>query len=517
MKSWFFRNRPTLLFLGIFLCLCIYYGYPEAFNYTPRSTHQWRQADGASIALNYYQNGMDFFEPQLHHVLGGEGHTVGEFPIIYYCSAILYKIFGPNEGWFRLLDFLILFIGLYCLFRMVLESTKDTFLAIAIPLLVMSSPVMAYYAFNFVPNTPALGLVLIAWWFFYRYYQEQRLKHFYASMLFFLFAGLLKIPMLMSFLVLGAAYVAELIPSIKMRNQEKLFVQRWKLFPGFLMVVVGVVGWKFYADHYNEINDTSYFLANIKPIWGIDAERRKVIYDKVMLAWFHAYYHRSVFYLIIALTAFVLFSIRRHKSLLTFGLTLLGLGVIAYIALWYQQFQEHDYYVIDLMVYPILLFVTVAIFLKKSMPWLINTLLVRLLIVAFIIFNLQHAKSQLVLRYDPDSVFMRYFTPEFFKTTELQTFLKNLGIAYPEKVVSIPDTSPNNTLYHLNLTGWSGLYLSEPVTAKRIKHFASLGANYLIINKKEYLEIEDLQAVLEKPLGDFENAIFVFDIQYLKE
>ena len=43
---------------------------------------------------------MIFFKPEIHSLVSDDktsGYAVGEFPIIYYFTAIAYNIFGPKE------------------------------------------------------------------------------------------------------------------------------------------------------------------------------------------------------------------------------------------------------------------------------------------------------------------------------------------------------------------------------------------------------------------------------------
>lgn len=107
------RKLHQLLFLTLLISVSLYYGYHKTLSFRPQSVHAWRQADCASITLNYYKNGMNFFKPQVHN-LTSDGGTTGytatsEIPVLYYFSAFLYKIFGPHEMIIRLINMLIFF------------------------------------------------------------------------------------------------------------------------------------------------------------------------------------------------------------------------------------------------------------------------------------------------------------------------------------------------------------------------------------------------------------------------
>ncbi len=507
------RTFIPLLFLFVIGLLSLYFGYPEQFSFTPRSTHQWRQADGASIALNYYQDGMNFFEPKIHHVLSGGGHTVGEFPGIYYLTAIFYKIFGVHEGIFRLINFVIFIWGLWCLQKLSFAFTTDRFYSFAISLFLFASPVITFYAFNFIPNTPALGLVFAASWFFYKYYKDQQIKQLWISMLLFLFAGLLKPTILVVYFAVLGAYFLELLFKIDFGKEKALVSHRWKALPAFLLVLLGVVLWMVWAQQYNESHHTGYFLAKVKPIWSIEEWQRNAVYNQVIYFWSWAYFHRLLFFAT-GILGLVLFCFpKKLPRFIYFLNVLILLGVIAIVVLWYPQFEHHDYYFTELIVYPVMVWLSAVLLGQRLLPKLVNHWGCKVLVAAFLVYNLHHAKLQMNIRYNPEGDFLTHFNPSFYKTTELQAFLKDIGLEYPARVISIPDQSPNNTLYHLNLMGWTELFMPTPLPAHKIKELSNSGARYLIIGDKAYLEREDLQDLLRKPVGVFDGSIFVFDLR----
>jgi len=191
MKQFFLDYKFPLCFIALMLSLCLFYGYLKIFEFTPRSTHQWRQADTASLVLNYYQDGLDFFKPRMHFIMGGEGYVTGagEAPIFYYFAAIFYKIFGPQEGIYRLLSLLTFLLGLFLICKIIAIEAQDWFSPILLAGFIFSSPIIAFYSFNFTPNIPAQGLAMIAIWYFYRFYKSEQIRFFYWSMLFYSLAN----------------------------------------------------------------------------------------------------------------------------------------------------------------------------------------------------------------------------------------------------------------------------------------------------------------------------------------
>lgn len=520
MKSFLIKNRFPLFFISLMLVLCLFYGYLKIFGFTPRSTHQWRQADTASVVLNYYQNGLNFFKPRMHYVMGHEGYVTGagEAPVFYYVVAVCYKIFAPHEGIYRLLSLLTFLLGLFLICKIISIEAKDWFSPVILAGIIMSSPVMAFYSFNFTPNIPAQGLAMIGIWYFYRFYKTKSIKLFYWSMFFYMLAGLIKLMALMSFVVIIGLYLLDILGLFKKINGQKIFEKASRFIPGFLVVIGMIILWKFWADYYNQIHQTKYFLSRTRPFWSIDAEEQERIFERINLIWLPSYLHIYTLKGLTVIGAFILISPRWHKPVLYLSLIGMTIGSYAFFMLWFRQFNQHDYYVIEMVLVPILIMGIFILFLKKRLPRVLSNWIFRIALLALVAFNANDAKEILDFRYDQENVFMRYFNPDLYKTKELHSFLKDLGIQYPDKVISAPDTSPNNTLYHYNLLGWTELYLGGEMHTARVKQCAKAGAKYLILSDKKYLEKENLQEVLAYPMGNFNNSIFVFDIRaYAKD
>jgi dolichyl-phosphate-mannose-protein mannosyltransferase len=516
MKQLLEKYRFPLFFVTLVLSLCLFYGFLNIFHFSPRSTHQWRQADSASLALNYYQDGLNFFKPRMHYVMGGEGYVTGagEAPIFYYLVGIGYKLFGPHEGIFRLLSLLTFLLGLFLIAKIISIEARDWFSPVILAGIIMVSPVIAFYSFNFTPNIPAQGLAMIGIWFFYLFYKSGLIKHFHWSMFFYMLAGLIKISSMMSFIVILGLYFLDIAGLLKKVNEQRIFEKAWRFIPGFLAVFAGLFFWKLWADHYNEIHNTNYFLSNTRPYWSLDPEKQSWVYKRIKEIWFSSYYHPYTFWGIGGIGALILLTPWLHKRILYLSFLALCVGCTAFFFLWFRQFEGHDYYIIEMVLLPIMILGMLFLFLNKYIPKLLCNWIFRFTLLAIVAYNAYYTKSILEHRYDQQSVFMSYFNPDLYKTKELHAFLKSLGIQYPDKVVSAPDTSPNNTLYHYNLLGWTELYMGDQqMNAKKVKAYAKAGAKYLLIHNKKYLEKEDLKEVLTYPMGNFNNSIFVFDIR----
>ena len=247
-------------FLFLFLLICFYFNIHQTIFYPPTSLHGWRQADAASITLNYYQNGFEFANQKYHLNGGGSGRKLTECPILYYFIANLYRLFGVHDWIFRGTSILIVFFGFFALSRLTFKIVENKFISFIFPFFLFASPTVAYYSPNFLPNMPAFGFILIALYFIGKYFETKKLKFHYASMLFFLLAGLLKIT---SIIPAIAIFVILLLERLQKNSEQTYFFHsKWKPLFSFLMMFSGVIFWA---------SGTSD-LGPLEPIWKLDQE-----------------------------------------------------------------------------------------------------------------------------------------------------------------------------------------------------------------------------------------------------
>ena len=311
-------------------------------------------------------------------------------------------------------------------------------------------------------------------------------------------------------------WLVEILNIKKLKEEEKLFKNSLKIIPAFLSVFAIIFLWKNYADHYNEIHQTNYFLSKIRPIWSIDEVGREIIWNKIIDKRLPTYFTPITFWICCGLGLFLLVTPRKQKPIIYLTLLFTTLGCVAFFLLMFKQFEQHDYYAIEMMILPILIFGMSIFQLNKTYPVIVKNQWFKLAIAMFIIFNILQTKSHLSSVYNPENIYMSHFNASFYKKNALKNFTNNLGIQSTDKIISAPDLSPNNTLYYLNLRGWTEYFMGSQLNSLVMEFFISSGAKYLIINDKKYLESEDLKPFLNYPLGDFENSIFVFDIRPYK-
>ncbi len=514
MKTNLSNKLLFLIFTAVFIGICLLFNFQTIIDYTPRATHNWRQTDSASFALHYFLNDMEFFKPgTMWHGQNNNGLTVSECPWLYYIVAVFYKIFGIHDGIARTINLLFFFLGSFALFKILYDLTKNIVASISIPVFIFSSPVVAFYGFNFIPNVPAMGLVFIGWFFFYKYYLDGKMKWLLGFAISFLLAGLLKVTALISMVAIGGIWFLELTGLQKFKKDGKLFPNPLTAFISFLIPIGGAVGWSMWAKAYNKLHDSHLFLMGIRPFWNMQDHESDRLVRRLKETWFEHMFDPPLLGLCFVGILFVLFTKKKHHPILWWMNLLCLLGCSCYFLLWMAQFGMHDYYQIELLFAPIIGLITLFLYLNKKFPKITGSTVFGVCIAVFAFINIWQTRIDMRNRYNPNNNFRGDVPPVLYRIDDVHNFLKENNIQYPDKVVSIPDISPNITLYHLRLQGYTELFMHHDMEHGRVKGCAMKGAKYLIIADKKYLSQEDMQPVLKYPLASFEDQLFIYDIR----
>lgn len=518
------KARPHLIFLLLLGFLFMAYRFPHSIQKGPRSTHMWRQADCYSFAVNYFEEGHKFFQPSIHFIgYQGTGKTVSEFPIIYYMVSFLWEIFGKHTLIFRAVNLLIVFTGLYYLFRFIREFLKDDFWAMYIPMFLFTSPVLVYYSNNFLMNAPAFGLVLIGLFHYHRYRAAGKQGSIYTAMAFFLLAGLLKMTALILF---AALLVYNLVAMIKpVRNRLGIpATGTGKLFPAFFIVIGGITLWLIWSDKYNGVTGSGVFLRGILPIWEMGLYNGLDVGTSLYATLLPSLFNRTATIILVALFIWLLIR-RKHADKEWLMITsLIAVGILAFILLFYRAFSVHDYYLINLLIIVPLVAMLFLNYLKNRHAGLFNAKPFRTLSGVALFFLLYFAVIQQRIRYDTDDTFIRHTIivrqndKAFWRNQEeihalrfeaLETitpYLRGLGIDRTDKVISIPDGSPNITLALMDQKGYTDFGFAGYSGEDRIRYFIGQGARYLVISDPTLESQPYLAAFTGDKIGRYRNV-----------
>ena len=517
MKKYF----SQVLFLFTLLVVSYYYNYHEIVVKRPQSIHKWRQSDCASLALNYSQNGLSFFQPETHNLTSDGGTTskacTSEIPILYYTVAQLYKIFGYNEAIFRILNTLLFFLGLFYLFRLLKYLLRDNFWAISVSILFFTSPVLVFYGNNFLSNSSALAFSIVGWYYFIRFYSESKEKYFVISVLVFLLAATFKVTALFSLFAIGGIYLIELFQITTLKHKSKLFQRPVQQFILMVGVVAIVFAWVLYARYYNLKHDCTYFSTTIFPIWMLDKTTILEVFDTIRKVWLHQYYHFSVLIFLALCSLFVAIFYKKNLKLLNLALVLILAELLSYFLLQFWTFKDHDYYTIDMFILPAILMVSAFLVLKIRFNTVFTSVICKVVFAVFVVFNIYYAQKMNTDRYNGWMNSMGTFNDSY----SITPYLREIGISANDTVISIPDGS-HVSLYLMNQKGWTEyrdarLNREEPIpynsNAEGIQKSINRGARYLIVNGIGQLyEKPYLQDFCTSLKGRYNNTL-IFDLR----
>lgn len=509
-----------ILFLLLISVISIFYNYQNQLFFRPQSIHAWRQADCASITLNYYQSNSNFFKPQVHNLTSDKGQSgycaTSEIPILYYSVSLLYRMFGTHEFFIKLINFVILFLGLFYLFKTINYLTNQVFWAISFSVLFFTAPVLIYYGNNFLTNVSALSFAIIGLYFFVRFYTEKKKKLLYKALVFFLLAGMFKITALMIFIAIIAYFMIEQIKIINIKN--KIFLNSIKpfiLITSFIFLILGA--WIYYVSTYNNCHDCYYFSTTIFPIWDMTPEKISNLITRVREFWLDDYFNKSVHILFILMFAFIMFNIKKIKPLNLIILIFLLLQSIVYVLLQFWTFYNHDYYVINQYIVPIFIVIVFSELMNANYKKVFNNRYVKIGFVFFLIFNIYHAESKVSERY---SNWKNKYYKNNIDIYSITPYLREIGIKYSDKTIYIPDRS-NVSLYLMNQIGWTQyadarFNRGEAVLYNRdsvgVKKSINNGAKYLIVRNVEQLsKFKYLQTFATNLVGKYNNVL-IFDL-----
>lgn len=468
---------PDILFVAFLIAASFFYGYFSIIDRPPEGIHVWRQADGASLAYNYYSDGNSLLEPQMNNQLENLGKAAGEFPIMYYFVAVCYHIFGFDYSVYRIIWLLTTYVGLFFLYRLSSKILKSSLYGAFAAAFLFTSPVYVVYSISFISDSIALSISFIGLYFIYQYSQHRSIKNLVWSIVFIAMAGLLKITTIIPTLaLLGTLMISNVLSFYK---RERKYLLKLEGIVGFFFVFAILFVWYQYAGWYNLENKTEYFFLRTAPIWSASTELIHEV-KQALMVWKNTYLFQSGRHFIIVLMGLVIVPIYHHKlSSFYYNFYFLNLiGIASFFLLFYTQFMYHDYYAIALM---IIIPLTILMFIKKY-SWLIEknmitTILFSGVFIVFIVLSVIHTSRKVTSRLNPHTEWLN-------NVYALESQLSDNGINASDLFVAPDDASPNVVLNALKRKGWSANNAvdQESVLNDKIQQ----GAKYMVITDTNF-------------------------------
>jgi hypothetical protein len=521
---------PNLL-LAVFIIILFFLNfYTKTMFYRPGSIHQWRQTDCLSITKNYYEEGMHFFQPRIHYQGPVGGKAVSEFPILNYTVAALWKIFGEHEFIYRLLEYIIFITAIFILFNTLLRFYRSSLLAFFMVSLLLTSPLLAYYSLNFIADVPALSIGIICFCSFLKFYNTKEPRFFYWALFLGTLAVLMKASALIGLSVVLFFSLADIFKLTNIFKTEKLFEKKTLPLLFIILCITAIIGWYKFALLYNENDTNNIFLLTVLPIWEMN--ETEVIYNLKMLFnnLFPVFLNKPMLFLFMALVLFVIAKFKSLDSLLKYSFVFSGAFFVFYLLFFFQVFSRHDYYLNNLMIFPVITFLSFAHIIVKTQFIPGNISFVRLFIICTVIFNAFHAAAIYRLRTVEDDKLIYWFPfisedegklakylswdygNSIKHVEEITPDLRKHGIKRGDFVLSIPDQSFDISLYFMDQKGYT-------IARDHIMNDTTVADRFLKRNVK-YLVMSDTtlkrQIAFKRIAGYFETLFTKDHVEVFK-
>lgn len=474
--------------------------YNKTLFFRPVSIHQWRQSDCLSFTKNYYEEGMHFFKPKIHWQGVKDGQTVSECPILNYTGACLWKVFGEHEYIYRLMEYLIFIAAMFMLFNTILRFYRSSALAFFITSVFLTSPLLVYYSLNFIADVPALSLCILCYCFFLRFYHSRRQRYFYQALLFGTLAVLMKASALMGLGLLVFFTLIDILNLNRFFKTEKLFEKKTLPLAATLLSIGLIVGWYRFALYYNNYNNNNVFLLTVLPIWDMDHDT--LVYNLKLLFnnLFPMFLNRPMFFFFFCFVIYVIGHFRKLPAFFKYSFVFSAIFFVMYILFFFQVFSVHDYYLNNLMIFPVITFICFAQIVSGTQFLQANKVFIAVFLFFLVTFNAMYAAAVYRLRMIEDDKLAAWFPFiskeemdlakwvfwEYGKSRkQLETItpdLRKAGINRLDRVLSVPDDSPDISLY---LMDQKGLNISRHDFANDpdiIHRFKGFHIKYLVVS-----------------------------------
>lgn len=504
------RTGGLLLLLALLAVQGWVYRYPEVLFKRPQGYHAWRQSDCLSMTWHYMEQDLPPWEGRMHFLgTDGTGRALSELPLLPYGIGRLWRLTGPQEWLYRAVVLLLSLGGMIALYRTAHLLLKDGVLSAWVAAFLFTSPMVAYYANNFLPNAAALALALMGTYpAAAGLVRGDRRKTLLAIAL-FTAAGLLKATAALGLLVLLALHGLQLITR---RNTATGSADRRAhgvalLGGGFGLALIAA--WYGYARAYNAGQAQGIFLIGVLPWWSVPPDEARAVWQGFLDHVRRDYLRPDLYLVLLAVLVPALLAPRRVPRLLWAAVVLLACGTVAIGVLFFGALRDHDYYTLDqAILFPALLLTGLAA-LVKGHPQLCRSWPFQVILLAVLVHGTDFARRRMADRY---GTWMNHeYLAQHEPLGRMQHELLHMGVDRDARVLCFPDISFNRSLYLLQRSGWTDFgALSDDPEAIRAKQ--RLGASFLITTSDSVLGKSTLRPFLNRPVGRFEN-VRVFDLR----
>lgn len=440
-------NKKSVAFLVVFLLGLSTFLYESIFNLFPSFIHAWTQSDRYAIALQFLDNGFDFFHPATYNLQTIHGITRVDFPINEFIVAILMKLFGTTAPVvFRVYTLCISIFGLTYLYLFSKKVTSSEIKSGLIVLFVFFSPVYFYYQVGFIPSIPSIACLFAAYYYYFSYKESQSKKQFFLAIVFLLLSALMRFPFIIFLVGVALQQGWMYLKEKKLRVNELL---------SFTVAFAFFLIYYFYNVHLGRTYG-NMFLDYFMPAKSI-SELKEIVLEMIN-HWGLHYFTLSHYALLLIAFIVVVSQWIRSKSIQDkkywFHLLIVGCGTGIYFLMMARQYYAHDYYFLDSFFVPVVLLLVFSIKSIQLDSMLKKAVWISVFCIQIILFFLFSQRTQNE-RYTSGPWDRTEITRQNFTGTE--KFLDDFGMPKEAKILVIDAYTTNAPLILMNRKGYTVL------------------------------------------------------------
>ncbi|MBM3282897.1 hypothetical protein FJY90_01460 [Candidatus Gottesmanbacteria bacterium] len=214
--------------------------------------HSFRQTQTATIARNFYLNGINLFQTELDVFgIGKERFLLLEFPLYEAIVTFLYNFFFFDEIWGRIVSIIFgLIAGVY-LYRLVMLVFKNRSVAALSAFFFLFAPLNIWYQRTFMIESSVVCLLLTGFYYFCDWVIRPTKKNFFLGLIF----------LTLGFLQKGIYGPFWLIPMVVFYMKKHSLRNFLSLQPIFIMVIplLGLFLWQHHVNTVNILNGHDFF------------------------------------------------------------------------------------------------------------------------------------------------------------------------------------------------------------------------------------------------------------------
>ncbi|MCJ7582286.1 MAG: glycosyltransferase family 39 protein [Candidatus Aminicenantes bacterium] len=231
----------------------------------------WRECDIASVARNFYQEGMNILYPRIDWRGDGPGFAEMEFPALPWTTALFYKLFGYNEIYGRVLVYVFSLLSLIVFFRLSAYMFEPFAAYVASTFFVMS-PLIIKMSNSLQPEGLMIFLYILAVYSFLRWLEGNKGSWFSIAMLATSLCILFKV---------NSIHIGLLFLILLIKNRGFSALRDLKIWFFGLISLLPAVVWHLHARQFWLIYGNSLGVSNESHWIGLDILTKPIFFFKL--------------------------------------------------------------------------------------------------------------------------------------------------------------------------------------------------------------------------------------------